>query len=362
MAEWFKGGGIKRIVSFLRNDLYPGVLTFGQGIVFVGKVAYALAKKLSWLLPDERSDQRDVLKSLAMTGSVDIARMTAQRNGQGEWFEQQLKEKPDLPDDVKKSYRDTRGFFRDDDDTFNSTLDKYVAPESNGAPFSWDSALNQNQETSVQPGHETSDSTAGAWNNYRLPSFPSFEKSSVWPAAEKPKGSADNISADKPVVNVDVYPSLNWTAAEERSDGNSKYPAQRIPDVNVDVDSLPGTDKAQGLFRGNERYRDKSADVQHLPPEINSRQSPDPVSDRPAELSGEVESSYWETLLQKLDFADKAPPPRQLTDNRRFEFHYEIHGAPGQDEKAIGDEVVAVTKTSPVFNGDSSMLDGGQIW
>jgi hypothetical protein len=53
-------------------------------------------KKLSWLLPDERSDQRDVLKSLAMTGSVDIARMTAQRNGQGEWFEQQLKEKPDL--------------------------------------------------------------------------------------------------------------------------------------------------------------------------------------------------------------------------------------------------------------------------
>ncbi|KLW39411.1 hypothetical protein SK53_00572 [Enterobacter sp. MGH119] len=362
MAEWFKGGGIKRIVSFLRNDLYPGVLTFGQGIVFVGKVAYALAKKLSWLLPDERSDQRDVLKSLAMTGSVDIARMTAQRNGQGEWFEQQLKEKPDLPDDVKKSYRDTRGFFRDDDDTFNSTLDKYVAPESNGAPFSWDSALNQNQETAVQPGHETSDSTAGAWNNYRLPSFPSFEKSSVWPAAEKPKGSADNISADKPVVNVDVYPSLNWTAAEERSDGNSKYPAQRIPDVNVDVDSLPGTDKAQDLFRGNERYRDKSADVLHLPPEINSRQPPDPVSDRPAELSGEVESSYWETLLQKLDFADKAPPPRQLTDNRRFEFHYEIHGTPGQDEKAIGDEVVAVTKTSPVFNGDSSMLDGGQIW
>ncbi len=110
----------------------------------------------------------------------------------------------------------------------------------------------------MQPGHETSDSTAGAWNNYRLPSFPSFEKSSVWPAAEKPKGSADNISADKPVVNVDVYPSLNWTATEERSDGNSKYPAQRIPDVNVDVDSLPGTDKAQGLFRGNERYRDKA--------------------------------------------------------------------------------------------------------
>lgn len=132
--------------------------------------------------------------------------------------------------------------------------------------------------------------------------------------------------------------------------------------MNVDVDSLPGTDKAQGSFTDNELYRDKSADVLLLTPEINSRQSPEPVSGRPAELSGEGESSYWETLLQKLDFADKAPPPRQLTDNRRFEFHYEIHGAPGQDERAIGDEVVAVTKTSPVFNGDSSMLDGGQIW
>ncbi|MBA2805409.1 hypothetical protein [Enterobacter hormaechei] len=69
-----------------------------------------------------------MLKSLAMTGSVDIARMTAQRNGQGEWFEQQLKEKPDLPDDVKKIVPGHPGIFRDDDDTFNSTLDKYVTP------------------------------------------------------------------------------------------------------------------------------------------------------------------------------------------------------------------------------------------
>ena len=31
LADWFKGGGIKRIVTFLRNDLYPGVLSFGRG-------------------------------------------------------------------------------------------------------------------------------------------------------------------------------------------------------------------------------------------------------------------------------------------------------------------------------------------
>lgn len=331
MAEWFKGGGIKRIVSFLRNDLYPGVLTFGQGIVFVGKVAYALAKKLSWLLPDERSDQRDVLKSLAMTGSVDMARMTAQLNGQGEWFEQQLKEKPDLPDDVKKSYRDTRGFFRDDDDTFNSTLDKYVTPESSGAPFSWDSALNQNQKTSAQPGHETPDRAAGAWNNYRLPSFPTFEKSIVWPAAEKTKGSAGNITPEKPVVNVDVYPSSE-------------------------------SGESRNLFTDIERHRDNSADFLLYQPEVSLPLSPAPEPASPAGLSDEEGGSYWETLLQKLDIADKAPPPRQLNDNRKFEYRFEIYGAPGQDERGIADEVGAMTKSNPAFTGDSSMLDGGQIW
>lgn len=134
LAEWFKGGGIRKVVNFLRNDLYPGVLTFGQGVVFVGKILYAVAKKLSWLLPDDRTDQRDVLKSLAMTGSVDIARMTAQRNGQGEWFEQQLQQHPDLPQRVKESYTSTRGFIRDDEDTFNQSLDGYLTPQSEGLP------------------------------------------------------------------------------------------------------------------------------------------------------------------------------------------------------------------------------------
>lgn len=268
MAEWFKGGGIKRIVSFLRNELYPGVLTFGQGIVFVGKVAFALAKKLSWLLPDERSDQRDVLKSLALTGSVDIARMTAQKNGQGEWFEQQLKEKPDLPDDVKKSYRDTRGFFRDDDDTFNSTLDKYMTPEGNDALFGPGGFMKPELQKPEAPGFDRA-----AWDNYPGPLLPPF-------TASKPS-PVDPLSGE--------------------------------PQVNR-VNTLPDDD------------------------------------------------GRWDTLLQKLDSAEAAPAPRQLTDNRRFEFHYEIHGAPGQDERAIGDEVVDLTKTNPIFKGDSSMLDGGQIW
>ncbi|MBS3049182.1 hypothetical protein [Enterobacter mori] len=331
MAEWFKGGGIKRIVSFLRNDLYPGVLTFGQGIFFVGKVAYALAKKLSWLLPDERSDQRDVLKSLAMTGSVDIARMTAQRNGQGEWFEQQLKEKPDLPDDVKKSYRDTRGFFRDDEDTFNNTLEKYVTPESSSAPFNWDSALNQNKGAPAQPGRETYDQPAGAWNNYRIPPLPAFEKSLNWSAAEKPTGSSDTPPPANPMVNVEVYPSS-------------------------------GSGGMRDPFTDNQRLRDNSSDVLLYPPDITLPRQPAPDPVLPSGQPGEEGGSDWDMLLQRLDSADKAPPPRQLTDNRKFEYRFEIYGAPGQDERGIADEVGALTKSNPAFKGDSSMLDGGQIW
>ena len=99
-------------------------------MVFVGKIIYALTKKLSWLLPDDRNDQRDVLKTLAAHG-VERARFRASQNGQGEWFDQQLKERPDLPQKVKHSWESTRGLFGfdSDDETFNKSLDKYLSPE-----------------------------------------------------------------------------------------------------------------------------------------------------------------------------------------------------------------------------------------
>ena len=226
LAEWFKGGGISKVVSFLRNELYPGVLTFGQGVVFVGKIVYALAKKLSWMLPDERGEQKDVLKSLAMTGSVDIARMTAQRNGQGDWFDQQLQQHPDLPDRVKQSYTLTRGFFRDDNEAFDKALNDYLTPESSG--FDW----------------------AGTFKN-----------------------------------------------------------------------NIPGT--GEGPSGG---------------------------------------SGYWDSLLQRLDATDKQAEQRQITDNRKFDYHFEINAAAGQSEQSVADAVVGVTKTSPAFTGNNSMTDGGDIW
>ncbi|MDG9958388.1 hypothetical protein C3K52_20640 [Citrobacter freundii] len=273
LADWFKGGGITRIVTFLRNDLYPGVLSFGQGVVFVGKIIYALAKKLSWLLPDERNDQRDVLKTLAGNG-MNMARLRAEQTGQGEWFSQQLATHPDLPEQVKESWNDTRGWFGpdSDDEAFNKSLDKYLSPEGGDSLLNWNAALQQNKDHVAQTVKEDPEGSAGVW---------------------------------------DKYPN----------------------------DSLLPTGKQDQHATATDR----------LPAE-------------PVILKDESTGGYWESLLQKMDVLDKQPPSRQITDNRKFEYHFEINAAPGQDEKAIADEVTTVTKNNSAFNGDNSLLDGGLVW
>ncbi|MDE8814542.1 hypothetical protein VC885_13220 [Citrobacter freundii] len=307
LADWFKGGGIKRIVTFLRNDLYPGVLSFGQGVVFVGKIIYALAKKLSWLLPDDRNDQRDVLKTLAANG-VERARFRASQNGQGEWFEQQLKERPDLPQEVKHSWESTRGLFGfdSDDETFNKSLDKYLPPEGGDSLLNWNAVLQQNKDHVAQTVKEDPQSSAGAWDNY----------------------------AHEPVTSVSQWkrePSgLTYSQGEgESARAGDKYPNAPLPPVVQQDRNVTTTDRS------------------------------------PAEsviLKDESTGGYWESLLQKMDVLDKQPPSRQITDNRKFEYHFEINAAPGQDEKAIADEVTTVTKNNSAFNGDNSLLDGGLVW
>lgn len=275
LSDWFKGGGVKRIVTFLRNDLYPGVLSFGQGVVFVGKIVYALAKKLAWLLPDEREDQRDVLQALARNGSVDIARLTAQRNGQGEWFEQQLKTHPELPEKVKQSWTSTRGYFGfdSDDEAFNQSVEQYLTPKSNETLLNWNATLQQNREGITEHDSATKNS-AGAWGNYAL-----------------------SVSPDA------VYPEITLPSPQQK--------------VTAPRSVKPQEDNTGG---------------------------------------------YWETLLQKMDELDKQFPSRQIIDNRKFDYHFEINAAPGQDEKAIADKLTSVTRNHSAFNGDNSLTDGGLVW
>lgn len=307
LADWFKGGGIKRIVTFLRNDLYPGVLSFGQGVVFVGKIIYALAKKLSWLLPDDRNDQRDVLKTLAANG-VERARFRASQNGQGEWFEQQLKERPDLPQEVKHSWESTRGLFGfdSDDETFNKSLDKYLSPEGGDSLLNWNAALKQNKDHVAQTVKEDPQSSAGAWDNY---AHEPVTSASQW--KREPSGLTDSQGEG------------------ESARAGDKYPNDPLLPVVQQDSNVTTTDRSPA---------------------------------EPVILKDESTGGYWESLLQKMDVLDKQPPSRQITDNRKFEYHFEINAAPGQDEKAIADEVTTVTKNNSAFNGDNSLLDGGLVW
>lgn len=307
LADWFKGGGIKRIVTFLRNDLYPGVLSFGQGVVFVGKIIYALAKKLSWLLPDERNDQRDVLKTLAGNG-MNMARLRAEQTGQGEWFTQQLAIHPDLPEKVKESWNDTRGWFGpdSDDEAFNKSLDKYLSPEGGDSLLNWNAALQQNKDHVAQTVKEDPESSAGAWDNY---AHEPVTSASQW--KREPSGLTDSQGEGENARAGDNYPN-----------------APLLPVVQQDR-TVTTTDRSPA---------------------------------EPVILKDESTGGYWESLLQKMDVLDKQPPSRQITDNRKFEYHFEINAAPGQDEKAIADEVTTVTKNNSAFNGDNSLLDGGLVW
>lgn len=302
LADWFKGGGVRRIVTFLRNDLYPGVLTFGQGVVFVGKIVYALAKKLAWLLPDEREDQRDVLKALARSGSVDLARLTAQRSGQGEWFEQQLTAHPDLPEKVKQSWTSTRGYFGfdSDDEAFNQSVDHYLTPESHESLLNWNTALQRNQRESASFPPVTTE------NNTVIHTAPTTTENNTF-MHYVPAMTENNTEA----WNKDVLPPV--------------FPAV-LPEFTFSS---------------------------------RQQQAPDPRSAREQE---DKTGGYWENLLQKMDALDKQPPSRQVIDNRKFDYHFEINAAPGQDEKAIADELTTVTRNNPAFNGDNRLTDGGLLW
>ncbi|MEB0968367.1 hypothetical protein VC899_24800 [Citrobacter braakii] len=130
LAQWFKNGGITKIVNFLQHTLYPAALKFGEGVILVGKVVFAVAKKLSWLLPDEQGAQSDVLEYLGKWGNLDVARRIAEENGQSEWLEKLLKDNPGFVDDVKKAWSMSQGRFFHDGDVFKKATEKYLTPET----------------------------------------------------------------------------------------------------------------------------------------------------------------------------------------------------------------------------------------
>lgn len=133
LAAWFKDGGLEKIRAFIRDDALPALIDMAAWMWKFGKVLAGITQKaIEWGLADDpREDRREVLEYLAKMGSPELARAVAQKNGQGEWFDELLRQNPDLTKQVVQAYKDTRGFlpWKHDDKKFDAFLDPLLGPK-----------------------------------------------------------------------------------------------------------------------------------------------------------------------------------------------------------------------------------------
>ena len=133
LAAWFKYGGLEKIRAFIRDDALPALIDMAAWMWKFGKVLAGITQKaIEWGLADDpREDRRVVLEYLAKMGSPELARAVAQKNGQGEWFDELIRQNPDLTKQVVQAYKDTRGYFpwNHDDKKFDAFLDPLLGPK-----------------------------------------------------------------------------------------------------------------------------------------------------------------------------------------------------------------------------------------
>ncbi|EFA4523883.1 hypothetical protein IFX61_000112 [Escherichia coli] len=133
LAAWFKNGGLEKIRAFIRDDALPALIDMAAWMWKFGKVLAGITQKaIEWGLADDPcQDRREVLEYLAKMGSPELARAVAQKNGQGEWFDELLRQNPDLTKQVVQTYKDTRGYlpWNHDDKKFDAFLDPLLGPK-----------------------------------------------------------------------------------------------------------------------------------------------------------------------------------------------------------------------------------------
>ncbi|WP_097411064.1 hypothetical protein [Escherichia coli] len=133
LAAWFKNGGLEKIRAFIRDDALPALIDMAAWMWKFGKVLAGITQKaIEWGLADDpREDRREVLEYLAKMGSPELARAVAQKNGQGEWFDELLRQNPDLTKQVVQAYKGTRGYlpWNHDDKKFDAFLDPLLGPK-----------------------------------------------------------------------------------------------------------------------------------------------------------------------------------------------------------------------------------------
>lgn len=145
LAAWFKNGGLEKIQKFINDVALPTLIRMAAWMWNFGKVLGGITQKaIEWGLVDNpRQDRRETLEYLARTGSPELARIVAQKNGQGEWFDELLRQNPDLTKQVVQSYKDTRGHlpWNHDDKKFEAFLDPFLGPEETPDFKGWEEAI-----------------------------------------------------------------------------------------------------------------------------------------------------------------------------------------------------------------------------
>lgn len=106
LSGWLKNGGVTKISDALQHEWYPKLIGFGQGLIFVGKIAYALAQKLSWLLPDDVDNKKNILEAVA-NGNGAIAKQKAKSSGLEEWFNQKV-EQPGAEQNIRDNWNKSK--------------------------------------------------------------------------------------------------------------------------------------------------------------------------------------------------------------------------------------------------------------
>ncbi len=306
LAEWFKNGGISRIVSFMKNELYPGMLTFGNGVVFVGKIIYAAAKKLSWMLPDEKESKADVLTAIGSGMPMEIAKIKAENDGLGDWFAQNVN-KPGMEKSLRERWSDSQSrlgaiplfWDKKQEGQERQQLLESVEGKSSATPFSFDWAAEMSKSKAKSDPEPDSIST---------------EKAPGLRSAQPLTASLDKM------LTASYTPLIppEW----DRLAGNK---------ADLPVDTLA---------------RDNRADVKTDNP-------------APAEFLPELP---WPTLMQQIEHVDTEQKPPTITDNRRQELKVEINVSNEQEGSAIADEVISKTQSADIFNGNNAMYDKGGLW
>ncbi|HDI6078671.1 hypothetical protein U9203_22650 [Escherichia coli] len=229
LAAWFKNGGLEKIQAFILDDALPALIDLSEWMWKFGKVLAGITQKaIEWgLADDSREDRREVLEYLAKMGSPELARAVAQKNGQGEWFDELLRKNPELTKQVVQAYKDTRGYlpWNHDDKKFDAFLDPLLGPKEepdfDGARERVRAARDQLQKTRQESASGEADRLSALQHTpgsiSRTEVKPTYQIRAEFNITQKP-GEDAGLLADRVTKNLG---DINFGQRSRMTDGDA---------------------------------------------------------------------------------------------------------------------------------------------